>query len=340
MSDLVITSNPAKETATTVTLEWTPPPAAAGYVFVMKDGKRSSTLDPTRNFLKVAKSNLPVTISALRTLAQGVYPPPVQPTPVNVPAPPVLNNPVVFTCKSGVPNVFDAQGRDAIVKSSGVIEQGPKGDNPIVALKNSPNAIVESLSVHAGTRQSAGVGTAYGYGLYLIGCGTVYVTDYTATGPGLAQALVGFNTKKIVVVRPKWSVMHPVWHVAKGAPTEVHTDAFQSYGGPGVLEMYDADVETCGSLIQTQPFQYGPYAMGQWKLHRCDFRQVVNPDSDEMPYALTKDWGGSFPRWPTDFVDCKLHALGIPFGVGWVRDEAAWQPGGTWNNTGQPWVMA
>lgn len=256
------------------------------------------------------------------------------PTP-NVPAPPRLDNPVVFTCKSGVPNFFDANGRDAIVKSSGLIAQGPPNDNAIVTLKNPGNAIVEPLAVHADHRQQPGVGNGYGYGLYLIGGNTVYIEDYFASGPGLAQALViAGGTRKVQVVQADWSVMHPVWHLApskrypNGAPAEVHTDAIQSYGGPGVLELYDVKAETCGSITQVQPYKGALAPMGLWKMHRCDFAQVRNPDSDEMPQAMTKDPSGG-AKWPTEFLDCTLRPLGTPFTVSWVADEQAWQPGGT-----------
>lgn len=258
----------------------------------------------------------------------------------NPPAPPPITNPVTFTAKSGVANFFDAQGRDVILKSAPIVEQGPPNDNAIITLKNPGNVIVEPLHIHADHLQGPGVGNGYGYGLYLIGGNTVYMIDYQAEGPGLAQALVvAGGTKKVQVVQPDWHVMHPVWHLSSGAPAEVHTDAFQSYGGPGIIEFYNAKIVTCGSVTQVQPYKYTPTQMGLWRFVDFDAQQVTNPLSDEMPQAMTKDPSGG-AKWPSEFRNCKLKALGTPFTVSWVSDRQAWQPGGTWNNIGDPWTVS
>ncbi len=256
----------------------------------------------------------------------------------DVPAAPSLTNPLTFTCQSGVPNFFDAAGRDAVVLSSGVVQQGPPNDNAIVTVKNCPNLLIQKLAVNANTRQSPGVGNGYGYGLYLIGCGLVHVEDYTATGPGLAQAVVVSGAKTVRVIRGTLSPMHPVWHVAKGKPAEVHTDGIQSYGGPGVLELYDTSIVTCGTAVQVQPYKGAVSPMGVWKYHRVRVQQVTNPDSDEMPFCLTKDPSGG-SRWPSDTVGSSVQPLGTTFGVSWVSDPAAWAPGGAWANTGEAWTV-
>jgi hypothetical protein len=130
--------------------------------------------------------------------------------------------------------------------------------------------------------------------------------------------------------------MHPVWHISAGKPAEVHTDAIQSYGGPGALELYDTSIATCGTAVQVQPYKGAVSTMGLWKFHRVDVQQVTNPDSDEMPFCLTKDPSGG-GKWPTETVDSYVKALGTTFGVSWVSDPAAWAPGGVWANTGENW---
>ncbi len=73
------------ETKTTVTLGWTPPVGCRGYVFVA-NGKRSSTLDPTRSRVEFAKPG-PYHVEALGTLAAGDYPPVAQPPTLGFDAP-------------------------------------------------------------------------------------------------------------------------------------------------------------------------------------------------------------------------------------------------------------
>lgn len=68
------------ETATTITLGWTPPAGARGYVFTA-NGKMSHTMDGTRSSVKFAKPG-PYSVEALGLIAAGSYPPPVVPPPV------------------------------------------------------------------------------------------------------------------------------------------------------------------------------------------------------------------------------------------------------------------
>ena len=65
------------ETTSTITLGWTPPAEARGYVFVA-NGKRSSTLDGSRSSAKFAKPG-PYSVEALGAIATGFYPPLVPP---------------------------------------------------------------------------------------------------------------------------------------------------------------------------------------------------------------------------------------------------------------------
>ncbi len=268
-----------------------------------------------------------------------IPPPVVTPPTTSVPSPPTLTTPVTFKPVSGVVNFFDAGGKDCIVQMPGTVEQQQApNDNACVTVKNARNVVVTPGHIHAQYRQAAGVGNGYGYGLYLVGCtGTAYVDSLVADGPGLAQAIVASGCPKLVVVNSTLKPMHPVWHVAAGKPAEVHTDGIQSYGGPGILGLHSTTIETCGTPIQVQPYK-GPLApMGTWVMHDVTVAQVTNPDSDEMPFCLTKDPSGG-AKWPTDFRNCKIHALGTAFGVSWVPDPAAWAPGGAWSNTGDPWV--
>ncbi len=73
------------ETSQTITLGWDPPVGCRGYIF-RANGKRSSTLDPTRSTVKFAKPG-PYEVEPLGTLALGVYPPATPPPPP--PPPPV-----------------------------------------------------------------------------------------------------------------------------------------------------------------------------------------------------------------------------------------------------------
>ena len=71
MSDMPLTK--ISETATTITLGWTPPSGCSGYVFYA-DAKRSSTFDGTRSSVKFAKGATTYRVQALGVLAEGTYP--------------------------------------------------------------------------------------------------------------------------------------------------------------------------------------------------------------------------------------------------------------------------
>ncbi len=112
MTDLAL--HLVSETASTVTVGWTPPVGAQGYVFLRADGTRlSSTLDGTKSSVKVAKSNLPVTVRALRTDSEGVYPPPVTP-PSGYPA-------TYTTGPLGTRNLLPANGKHLLIENYGYI---------------------------------------------------------------------------------------------------------------------------------------------------------------------------------------------------------------------------
>ena len=76
MTDLPLTK--LGETASTITLGWTPPSGAAGYVFYA-DAKRSSTYDGTRSTVKFAKGATKYRVQALAVTAEGAYPSAVVP---------------------------------------------------------------------------------------------------------------------------------------------------------------------------------------------------------------------------------------------------------------------
>jgi hypothetical protein len=263
----------------------------------------------------------------------------VAPPASDVPAPPSLTSPVTFTAQNGASNFFDAGGQDCIVKSSGpILQSATPSNNAVVTLKNFRRAIVEPLHIHSDHLQTGPGQNGYGYGFYAIGGDTLYMEPYAADGAGMAQCLViAGGTRLVQLIEPALLAMHPVYTTN---PFPVHTDAIQSYGGPGTLELYDAGIITCGSAIQVQPYN-GVHApsMGTWNYHRVAVRQVPQAGSDQMPFCLTKDPSGG-AKWPTDTIGCTIHALGTPFGVSWVSDPAAWAPGGTWSNTGEAWVPA
>lgn len=70
----------AGETATTVTLAWTPPADAAGYVFVA-DGRRvSRTYDPTRASVRFSRGPVRFEVQVLTVGRTGTWPPPATTT--------------------------------------------------------------------------------------------------------------------------------------------------------------------------------------------------------------------------------------------------------------------
>lgn len=77
MTDLPLTK--LSETATTITLGWTPPAGCKGYVF-WNQTKRSSTLDGSRSSARFAKPGS-YRVEALGLLSAGVWPPVVVPPP-------------------------------------------------------------------------------------------------------------------------------------------------------------------------------------------------------------------------------------------------------------------
>lgn len=108
------------ETASTITLGWTPPPAARGYIFTA-NGKRSHTLDATRSTVKFAKPG-PYSVEAMGTLAQGVWPdasPPalgsqVGSAPAPLPGPPILpqNTSALLAAAAGAKPGYVIDGQD------------------------------------------------------------------------------------------------------------------------------------------------------------------------------------------------------------------------------------
>lgn len=66
------------ETATTITLGWTPPVGCQGYKF-WADTTKSTTMDGSRSSVRFAKGASSYRVQALGLLAEGTYPPPVVP---------------------------------------------------------------------------------------------------------------------------------------------------------------------------------------------------------------------------------------------------------------------
>lgn len=86
MADLELTK--VAETASTITLGWTPPPGAQGYLFYA-GGRRSSTLDGSRSTVKFSKGLGPYRVQALGLIAEGTYP--------TATSPPASSGPTVIT---------------------------------------------------------------------------------------------------------------------------------------------------------------------------------------------------------------------------------------------------
>lgn len=77
MTDLPL--HKISETASTITLGWTPPAAARGYIFYLDDKRVSGSLDGTKDRVRFSKPG-PYKVEALGTLATGAFPAPVEPT--------------------------------------------------------------------------------------------------------------------------------------------------------------------------------------------------------------------------------------------------------------------
>lgn len=80
MNDLPLTK--LSETSQTVTLGWTPPAGAQGYVFWAGGLRRSSTLDGSRSQVRFARSLAPFRVQVLGVVAEGDHLPPAAPPPV------------------------------------------------------------------------------------------------------------------------------------------------------------------------------------------------------------------------------------------------------------------
>jgi hypothetical protein len=107
------------ETATTITLGWSPVPGATGYRFTAeKQAKPSHTWDPARSSVRFAKGSAWYRVEALAVAASGEYRPDAAPPPDPAPAP-------ATTYPSGSPypagsfwNPGRAIARDAAVEPS------------------------------------------------------------------------------------------------------------------------------------------------------------------------------------------------------------------------------
>ena len=79
--------DPNKDTATTITLEWTPVPGAQGYRFSSSDTvKRSHTWDPMRSSVRFSKGADWYRVEALEVIEDGEWPAPEPPPPPPPPA--------------------------------------------------------------------------------------------------------------------------------------------------------------------------------------------------------------------------------------------------------------
>lgn len=271
----------------------------------------------------------------------GQAPPP---PPSDEPAQPTLApGYLTFVARNGVINFFDAGGKDCVLRMDvGVasVEQlkaSQANGNAVITVKNAGKLIVDDVATDAQNLQGPGIGNGYGYGLYLINIDQVW-GKYSASGPGMAQAVFLWNVRMAQFLEGQLDAMHPVWHVAKGSPAEVHTDVIQSNGGPAILELYKVSSRTCGSFLQVQPGAAFP--MGMWRFHDVTVTQTTNPLSDEGAYLFDKTYANG-KTWPTENLRCTYHSVPgwTTFGVGWgPNDPAAYNPGGPWQNTGEAWT--
>lgn len=131
MADMPLTK--LSETASTVTLGWTPPAGAVGYVLYADGVRKSNSWDPGKNSWKTNKA-AEIKIVALGNLAEGVYPN-VVPPPAGWPAPPVPPITTVTNAPTLGKNVTSRQDiHDLIVDGCGdtaVLFQGNAGGSTL-----------------------------------------------------------------------------------------------------------------------------------------------------------------------------------------------------------------
>ncbi len=214
MTELVLTKT--AETASTVTLAWTPPVGAQGYVYLRADGTRlSSTLDGTKSSVKVAKSNLPVAVRALRTDSEGVYPPPVTPP---------SEYPATYTSGPlGTRNLLPVTGKHLLIENYGYIgDTWPIKQAKIAEREQAIGRMFDAIHVQ-----------------YWSGGTTVGVA-------GIDQADINNNMPQWIHDRGQhccvtWSPPYSIADVNAGKADQVFTVAanhFGSYGFPIMLRLW------------------------------------------------------------------------------------------------------
>lgn len=275
-----------------------------------------------------------------------VVPPPIPPPLNDYPTRPVLNNPIIYHPTNTGGRVINPGGKDYIIVAPPYpLEQIPtaNSNNAILNIRGGGNGYIEGpLRIKMNIKQGTnGYGNGFGYGIYFTdNIGRFWADDVQIAGPGCAQGVVFFNNLSNAnpiaqFMRLHIEAMHPVWHKAKGAPAEVHSDAMQSYGGPYSLQLFDTTLVTCGTALQMTVRQHGIPPIGSWITHRMNCRYVANPLSDERPYILAKYGGGV--KWPWEQKDVWTHA-GNYTSDNWATNSIkGWNPGGSYPVTGEAW---
>jgi hypothetical protein len=98
MSEILVLHK-ISEAATTITLGWTPPPDAIGYVYYADGIRVANTWNPTTQQVTIKKA-AKIVVEALGSLAKGIWPPPAPPASEDftwTPPNPKVNEPVTFT---------------------------------------------------------------------------------------------------------------------------------------------------------------------------------------------------------------------------------------------------
>jgi hypothetical protein len=324
------------ETAKTITLGWDRQAPAGGYRFYTCNSAGrckavSQTFDPARLTARFKKGPASFKIEVLRGSARsvGVYPAPGSESKLLWP-PPELSKPTTIDVTNQNHTFALEAGHDYIIR----LPSTPLTAKYGLVLIGGRNVVIIGGEIRQDDPISppTGVNSAYGISLYRQ-TGTVHIEGVWVHGRGIGQAILiadlitggGSPDSVVQIENSRLESLHPVGYV--------HTDAIQSYGGPGRLLLYQDTLISNGVTLQTQPHDLEPT-----KPHAWDYRRLNLVHQTPDAYALWK----AGPRWSEYHEDVWLSAnpahVAASTHSAWANGDcwACWNPGGPWPITGEP----
>ena len=289
MVDLPLTK--LAETATTITLGWTPIPCL-GYVLYADGVRKSNSWDQAKSSWKTAKAT-EIKVVALGAEATGVYPfvlPPLGPRLVRPP----LVSPVVLTVTNAnrIPFQLD-NAKDYIVNFGETLTSS-------LDIRGGRNVVVTGgrISINASGESFANTGLVVRDGA---ANRTVFVEQLTIDGPRLIDA---------VAVACPTTVLE--MQTCRLGPNVVingsHSDGVQFQAG---CKFFDADLLTIYTQYQGLFFGDHDGPIGGGHVTRCNI--VGQPGK----YLF---WRTNPSSYPLAFEDCWMRVEGTP----WNPDPAMW----------------